>query len=313
MKPRVLQNSRFLPAIEAELCAEFDVHPLWKEEDPGSFLARHGAGFTGVVTGSLAGASGALIAALPALQVISNYGVGYERIDLEAARRRGIAVSTTPDVLTDCVADFAFALLLDVARGIAAADRFVRQGRWGPGSTFPLTTRVARKRVGILGLGRIGLAIAARSAGFGMEVRYHSRRSVESAPYAYEASLPALAEWADFLVVACAGGPSTRHLVSAEILRALGPSGFIVNIARGSVIDEQALLAALLERRIAGAGLDVFAHEPSVPPALLSLDNVVLAPHTASGTRETRLEMGRLMIDNLRSWYRDGKLLTPLR
>jgi lactate dehydrogenase-like 2-hydroxyacid dehydrogenase len=312
MKPRILQVSRFLPAIEAELAAQFDVHPLWKESNQQAFLAGYGGEFTGVVTGSLAGASAALIESLPSLQVISNYGVGHERIDLGAARKRGVAVSTTPDVLTDCVADFAFALLLDVARGVAAADRFVRRGEWRPGSAFGLTTRVARKRLGILGLGRIGQGIAARGAGFGMEVRYHARHRVDAAPWGYEPSLTALADWADFLVVACAGGPETRHLVSAEVLDALGPSGFIVNIARGSVIDEQALLAALADRRIAGAGLDVFENEPTVPAALLAMDNVVLAPHTASGTRETRMEMGRLMIENLRSWYRDGKLLTPI-
>ena len=210
------------------------------------------------------------------------------------------------------MADFAFGLLIDVARGVAAADRFVRQGHWRPGSTFPLTTRVARKRLGVLGLGRIGQGIAQRASGFGMEVRYHSRRPLEGAAWAYEGSLVALAAWADFLVVACAGGPATHHLVSADVLAALGPKGFIVNIARGTVIDEQALVAALMDQSIAGAGLDVFENEPAVPPELLAMDNVVLAPHTASGTHETRMEMGRLMLDNLRSWYRDGKLLTPI-
>ena len=309
---RVLQVSRFPPAIEAALASEFDFHPLWNEADRKAFLAQHGREFTALVTGSLAGAPRELIESLPNLKVICAYGVGYDKIDVETTRRRGIAVSNTPDVLTDCVADFAFALLLNVARRVTAADRFVREGKWKPGQFFPLTTRLARKRLGVLGLGRIGQAIAARGTGFGMEVRYHSRKPVEGAGYAYERSLEALAGWCDFLVVACAGGPATHHLVSTDILRALGPTGLIVNIARGTVIDEEALVAALVEKEIAGAGLDVFEHEPAVPEALLALDNVVLAPHTASGTNETRLEMGELMLQNLRSWYRDGKLLTPI-
>jgi lactate dehydrogenase-like 2-hydroxyacid dehydrogenase len=312
MKPRVLQVSRFLPAIEAALASEFDVHPLWKEPDPAAFTAREGSEFTSLVTGSLTGASRELIASLPRLQAICNYGVGYDRIDLESARGRAIAVSNTPDVLTDCVADFAFALLLDVARGVSAADRFVRDGNWQPGRFFPLTTRVARKRLGLLGLGRIGKGIAARGAGFGMDVRYHARRPQEGCDYPYERSLMALAEWCDFLVVACAGGPATHHLVSADVLDALGSRGFIVNIARGTVIDEEALVARLVQGRIAGAGLDVFEQEPKIPEALLSLDNVVLAPHTASGTNETRIEMGELMLANLRSWHREGRLLTPV-
>ncbi|MGE4239996.1 2-hydroxyacid dehydrogenase [Ramlibacter sp.] len=311
MKPRILENAR-IPPLEAALAREYDVHPLWKEADAAAFLREHGREFTGLVTGSLKGASGELIDAMPNLQVIANYGVGYDTIDLGAARRRGVAVSTTPDVLTDCVADFAFGLLIATARQHVAADRFVRDGEWKPGVFFRVTTRVARKRLGVLGLGRIGQAIAQRSTGFGMEVRYHSRRPVAQARWTYEPSLRELAAWCDFLVVACAGGEATRHLVNAEVLDALGPHGFIVNIARGTVIDEAALVAALKNKRIAGAGLDVFEHEPNVPRELLEADNVVLAPHTASGTQETRREMGELVLDNLRSWYRDGRLLTPV-
>ena len=238
---------------------------------------------------------------------------GYDKVDVAAAKRRGIAVSNTPDVLTDCVADLAFGLLIDVARGITAADRFVRRGDWQPGAAFPLTRKVSGKRVGIVGLGRIGRAIAERASGFTMDVRYHSRTPAPKVGWTYEGSLTALAEWADFLVIACAGGPSTHHLVSAEVLAALGPEGYLVNISRGTVVDEQALVAALVERRIAGAALDVFAQEPAVPAALLGMDHVVLAPHMASGTQETRLAMGRLMIDNLRSWYAQGTLLTPIQ
>ncbi|WP_019142457.1 2-hydroxyacid dehydrogenase [Noviherbaspirillum massiliense] len=311
MKPRLLQHGRLLSSLEAAIAAEFDVHPLWKEADPQAFLARHGSEFSGLVTSARVGADAALIEALPALKVIASFGVGYETLDLESARRRGVVVSNTPDVLNDCVADLAFGLLIDVARGISAADRFVRRGDWERG-IFPLTTRVSGKRLGILGLGRIGQTIARRSAGFEMDVRYHSRRPVPDVPWTYEASAASLAEWADFLVVACAGGAATRHLVSAEVLQSLGPDGFLINIARGSVVDERALVSALSERRIAGAALDVFENEPQVPQELLALDNVVLLPHIASGTRETRQAMADLVLANLRSYFTKGRLETPI-
>jgi len=264
-----------------------------------------------VATSARYGADRALIEALPSLKVIASFGVGTDTIDLDAARARGVAVSNTPEVLNDCVADLAFGLLLDVARRLSAADRFVRRGDWLEGG-FPLATKVSGKKLGIVGLGRIGAAIAKRGGGFDMTVRYHNRRPVEGSPHGYEASLPALAAWADFLVVACSGGPATRHLVSAEVIDALGPQGFLVNIARGSVVDEAALVAALLAGRIAGAALDVFEHEPNVPPALFGLDNVVLLPHIASGTHETRQAMADCVLANLTSWFDDGRLLTPV-
>jgi hydroxypyruvate reductase len=312
MKPRLLQYGRLMPFLEVELADEFDVHPLWKEADPAAFLAARGGDFAGLVTGARMGADATLMDALPALELIASFGVGYETIDVEAAKGRGVAVSNTPDVLTDCVADLAFGLLIDVARGLSASDRFVRRGDWRPGAMFPLSTRVSGKRLGILGLGRIGQAIAQRSIGFSMEVRYHSRHPVSRVDWAYEASPAALAEWADFLVVACAGGPATRHLVSADVIAALGPSGFLVNISRGSVLDQEALVAALVGKRIGGAALDVFENEPNVPKALMSLDNVVLLPHVGSSTYETRQAMGDLVLGNLRSWFAHGKLLTPI-
>jgi lactate dehydrogenase-like 2-hydroxyacid dehydrogenase len=311
MKPRILQNGRLLATLEAALAEKFDLHALWQEADPQAFLAAHGGRFVGLATSARVGADAALIAALPALKVISNFGVGYDTIDLAAARRRSIAVSNTPDVLTDCVADLAFGLLIDVARGISASERFVRRGDWLKGQ-FPLQTRVSNKRLGIVGLGRIGRAIAQRSSGFSMEVRYHNRRPASAVPYAYEPSLNALARWADFLVIASAGGEDTRRLISAEVLDHLGPDGFLVNIARGSVIDEAALVDALLARRIAGAALDVYVDEPRVPPALFALDNVVLLPHIASGTRETRQAMADLTLANLEAFFADGRLLTPV-
>lgn len=300
-----------MPALETALAKEFDVHQLWKEPDQAAYLAAHGSEFVGLATSARWGADAALIEALPNLKVISSFGVGVDTIDVVAAAKRRIPVGYTPDVLNDCVADIAFGLLIDVARGISASERFVRRGDWQRGA-FPLQTRVSGKRLGILGLGRIGRAIAKRASGFEMDVRYHNRRRVEDVAFTYEASLTELARWADFLVVASAGGPETRHLVSADVLNALGPHGFLINIARGSVIDEAALVDALVNKKIAGAGLDVFENEPHVPEALLTLDNVVLLPHIASGTSETRQAMADLTLANLRSYFAEGRLLTPV-
>jgi lactate dehydrogenase-like 2-hydroxyacid dehydrogenase len=298
MSHRLLQLGPLLPALETSLSTRYDVHALWKESDPKAFLAAHGGEFVGVVTSARYGADKALIDAMPALKVISSFGVGLDAIDLDAARARGITVGYTPDVLNDCVADTAFALVMDVARRITASDRFVRRGDWKKGQ-FPLATQVSGKKLGILGMGRIGRVIARRASGFDMAVRYHNRRQLDDVDYGYAASLKELAGWADFLVIASAGGAETRGLVSREILDALGPQGYLVNISRGTVVDEAALVAALQDQRIAGAGLDVFEDEPNVPEALFALDNVVLLPHLASNTHETRAAMARRVEDNL--------------
>ena len=297
-KTRVLQHGRLLPALEARLAETYDVHALWNEADPKAFLAARGGEFTALVTSARFGADAETIAALPALKVISSFGVGLDAIDLDAARARGIAVGYTPDVLNDCVADTAFALVMDVARRITESDRFVRRGDWKKGP-FPLATKVSGKKLGILGMGRIGRVIARRASGFDMEVRYHNRRELDDVDFVYADSLEALAEWADFLVIASAGGAETRGLVSREILDALGPQGYLVNISRGTVVDEAALVEALQHKRIAGAGLDVFEDEPNVPEALFALDNVVLLPHLASNTHETRAAMAQRVEDNL--------------
>ena len=227
-----------------------------------------------------------LIAALPQLRLIAIPGAGFERIDLDAARARGVAVVNAPGTTDGCVADMAFALLLAVARRIVTGDRFVREGRW-PGGAFPLAPRLHGRRMGILGLGGIGMAIARRAAGFDMPVSYHNRRPRDDVPFAYQSTPRDLAAAVDVLVIACPGGAATRHLVDAEVLEALGPRGILVNIARGTVVDEAALILALENGTIAGAGLDVFEHEPQVPARLLALDNVVLMPHRAGGTVET--------------------------
>lgn len=309
MPQRLLQMGPLLPALETRLAATYDIHLLHQEPDPKAFLAAHGREFVGVATSARFGADAELIAALPNLKVISSFGVGLDAIDLDAARARGVAVGYTPDVLNDCVADTAFALVMDVARRFSAADRFVRRGDWLQGQ-FPLATKVSGKKLGILGMGRIGRVIARRASGFDMDVRYHNRKPLSDVDHVYADSLKALAEWADFLVVASAGGAETRGLVSREILEALGPTGYLINISRGTVVDEQALVDALQNGRIAGAGLDVFEDEPKVPEALFALDNVVLLPHLASNTYETRAAMAQRVEDNLAAFFAGRPLVS---
>ncbi|TDC08918.1 2-hydroxyacid dehydrogenase [Streptomyces sp. 8K308] len=284
---------------------------LSDQPDSDAFLAERGGEVVAAVTTARIGVSNVLMDVLPRLGAIVHFGVGYETTDVVRARARGIDVSNTPDVLTDCVADLAVGAVIGVMRRLAEADRYVRGGSWESGA-FPLATRVSGKRIGILGLGRIGRAIARRLAGFDAELGYHSRRRVADVTYRYAESALELAAWADVLVVATAGGAATSGLVSAEVLAALGPDGYLVNVARGSVVDEPALVAALLERRIAGAALDVFADEPRVPAPLRDLDNVLLLPHIASATHETREAMGDLAYRNLDHYMTTGRLLTPV-
>jgi lactate dehydrogenase-like 2-hydroxyacid dehydrogenase len=221
-------------------------------------------------------------------------------------------VSNTPDVLTDCVADTAVGLVIDVMRQFSAADRYVRAGRWPVEGNYPLTRQVSNKRVGIIGLGRIGGAIAKRLTAFGCVISYHNRHAVEGSPYAYVGTPVELARGVDVLIVAAAGGAGTQRLVGREVIEALGPDGYLVNIARGSVVDEDALVDALVDGRLAGAGLDVFVNEPQVPEVLLTMDNVVVLPHVASGTVETRAAMEDLTLRNLDSFLKTGQLVTPV-
>ena len=311
MKPTVLQLGPLLPLVEKGLAANYTHLNLAGAPDAQGFLAENGPRIDAIASSGRNGVNAALVDACPNLKLIAHFGVGYDNVDVEHARKKSVVVSNTPDVLTDCVADLAIAMLIDAARGISAGDRYVRAGRW-PKGPMPLATKVTGKRLGVVGLGRIGRAIAARAEGFDMEIRYHNRRQSPDAPYAYEHSLLALARWCDFLVVATAGGEATRGLISAAVIEALGTKGFLVNIARGSVVDEPALIAALAAKRIAGAALDVFADEPRVPEALLALDNVVLTPHIASATTDTRAAMGQLVLDNVESFFRDGRALTPV-
>ncbi len=312
MSYKILQTG-FTPApLAARLASKFELVSLLEQPDRAAFLAARGKEFEMIVTNATSLTDAALMEALPALKAICSLGVGFDRVDLAAAAARGIVVSNTPDVLNDCVADIAFGLLLDVARRVSANDRFVRRGDWKKGQA-PLATRVSGKKLGIIGLGRIGQQIARRASGFDMEVAYHSRNAVKDSPLRHETEIEKLAGWADFLVIACSGGPSTEGLVSAAVIKAMPAHAFLVNISRGSVVDETALISALVEGRIAGAGLDVFADEPNVPEALLALDNVVLLPHVASATNETRKAMAGLVFDNVERFITTGELVTPVR
>lgn len=314
-KQRIIQVGSLAgsPSANKNLADRYDVVELWKFPDRKAALAEHGKGITAVVTSANFGADAELINALPDLKAICSWGVGYETIDVDAAHKRGVQVSNTPDVLTDCVADLAWGLLIAGARRMGQGERFVRAGQWGQvHGSIPLGQRVSGKKLGIVGLGRIGEAIAKRGTGFDMDVRYHNRRKRDDISYGYEASLVDLAKWADFLIVATVGGPSTRHLVNQPVLEALGPTGIIVNIARGPVIDEAALVAALESGKLGCAALDVFEHEPKVPEALTKSDNAVVLPHIGSATLETRLDMETLMLQNLQAYFDTGRVITPV-
>jgi lactate dehydrogenase-like 2-hydroxyacid dehydrogenase len=311
MKPTVLQLGPLHPLVEKGLAERYTRLNLGEAKDPKAFLAEHAAAIDAVVSSSRNGVNAALIDSLPNLRMVSHFGVGYDNVDAAHAKQRGVAVSNTPDVLTDCVADLAIALMIDVARGLTAGDRYVRRGEW-PKGPMPLAAKVSGKRLGILGLGRIGQAIAKRAEGFGMAIRYHNRKPVPGAVYGYEPTVESLAAHCDFLMVATSGGGATRGLVSRAVLDALGPRGFVVNIARGSVIDEPAILEYLREKKIAGAALDVFVDEPRVPEGFCALENVVLAPHIASATVETRAAMANLVLENLDRFFETGQPVTPV-
>ncbi|MNU65815.1 Glyoxylate/hydroxypyruvate reductase B [compost metagenome] len=307
----LLMVGPLLPELVADLESRYRVHRLWEAGDAAALLREHGPAIRGIATSGRFGAARELIDALPALEGIFSFGVGYDTIDVAAAKARDIVVTNTPGVLDACVADTALALMLAVSRRIAEADRFVRAGRW-PTEGFGLGTRMSGKRCGIVGLGNIGLQIARRAQAFDMEILYTSRKPRADAPasYRYCPNIVTLAEQCDYLVLAVPGGNATRHMVNAPVLDALGADGWLINIARGTVVDEAALVAALQQKRIAGAGLDVFEHEPATPAELNDMDNVVLLPHIASGTHETRRAMADLMRSNLDGWFREGQVQT---
>jgi hydroxypyruvate reductase len=311
MKPEILIVESMMPETEAQLEAAYRVHRLYNAKDRAALLKEVGPTVRGIATGGRLGASGDIIDALPKLEIIAINGVGTDAVDLDRARARGIHVTTTPDVLTEDVADLALGLMIAVSRRICVADRIVRTGRW-PSDHVPLAASVHGKRLGIFGLGHIGRAVARRAEGFGMPIAYTERHPVADCVYRFEPELAALARDSDFLVLAASATAATYNIVNRAVLDALGPSGILINVSRGSVIDEDALVGMLSEKRLGGAGLDVFAHEPNVPQALWSMDNVVLLPHQASATIETRRAMADLVLANLAAHFAGKEPLTAV-
>ena len=312
MKPDVLLIEPMMTEIEEKLDLAYTMHRLFKSKDPEGFLRDVGARIRGVATGGGSGVAPAIMDALPSLEIIAINGIGTDAVDLAKAKARGIRVTTTPNVLTDDVADLGLALLLATARSLCVGDRFVRAGSWSESKVLPLGAKVSGKRLGIFGMGRIGREIAARAQGFKMSIAYTDLRRMEDLPYDFFESAEAMAANVDFFVVAAAGGAQSRGAIGKDVLNALGPEGILVNIARGSVVDEPALVSALVEGRLGGAGLDVFADEPNVPEALLALNNVVLQPHRASATFDTRIAMGDLVLANLAAHFAGKELQTPV-
>jgi hydroxypyruvate reductase len=306
-KPDLLVISPWYSAAMAELDDHFTVHMLWQADDKAALLASLADTCEAIAGASSCGAD--IMDALPKAKVIAHHGVGYDGVDVAAATARGIKVSNTPDVLSDEVADLALGLLIATCRRIPQADRYVRDGRWEREGDMAFTTRVHGRKVGILGLGRIGVEIARRCEAFKMDIAYHTR-SPKDVPYTYYNDLVAMARDVDFLIAIVPGGAGTKHMVNSAVLDALGPQGVLVNVARGSVVDQDALIDALRHGRLGATGLDVFADEPQALTEMT--ENVVLQPHQASATHETRLAMGRLVMNNALAGLAGRPLITPV-
>jgi lactate dehydrogenase-like 2-hydroxyacid dehydrogenase len=308
----VLQVGKLERSLANALEAKYQALQLPNDSTRTAFLTEHGESVTAIVDSGPPGVDADLMKALPNLGAIVHLGDGYDTIDVDEASQLGIGVSNTPDVLNDTVADAAVGLILATMRGLCAADRYIRAGLWPLNARHPVGRDVSGSQVGILGLGRIGSVIATRLAGFDCAIAYHNRHQVPGSPYRYAASPVELAESVDVLVVATAGGKRTKNLVSRAVLEALGPDGYVINVARGSVIDQDALVELLVGGRLAGAGLDVFADEPYVPTELCSLDNVVLLPHIGGATVRGLSTMRELVLQNLDQYLTHGTLTTPV-
>jgi len=309
MKHKIVITAQGHKGTLETLLREFDCGKLWEAADRGAFLKERAPRVRAIAHFGHSKVDGPLMDALPKLEIVANFGVGVDQIDLEAAKKRKIIVTNTPDVLNDCVADCAMALVLNALRKLPQSEAYLRSGYWPTRGPYPLCTSLGGKTMGVLGLGRIGEAIARRAQTFGMKIRYHNR-SKKDVAYPYDKDAVELARNSDVLMVVIPGGAQSSKLVNAKVLDALGPEGYLVNIARGSVVDEPALLKYLQEKKIAGAGLDVFADEPRVPAEFFALDNAVLFPHVASATVETRKAMGDLQIENLRRHLAGKPVLT---
>lgn len=312
-KPHILQVGPYPEWDQTPLDETFHMHRYFEAADKPAFLAEHGPKVRGIATRGELGASAAMIAACPQLEIISVYGVGYDAVDLAACKARGIRVTNTPDVLTKDVADLGVAMMLMQQRGMIGAETWVRDGSWAAKGLYPLQRRVWGKRAGILGLGRIGFEVAKRLAGFDMQIAYSNPSPKDYAgDWDYIADPVALAARSDVLFVTLAASAATRHIVGRQVIEALGPQGLLINISRASNIDEDALLDALEKGRLGAAALDVFEGEPKLNPRFLTLANVLLQPHHASGTYETRQAMGKLMRDNLTAHFAGQPLLTAV-
>ncbi len=312
MKRDLLVIGNVTPRMVERMSPDFALHIAKDIDDLTGFLAEHGGKIEAVSTTGFDGIKPEVMAALPNLKVISCYGVGYDAIDVETAAKRGIMVTHTPNVLNAEVANTAIMLLLAVSRRLIRDDRWVRSGNWKTKGNPPLTRSIEGSRVGIVGLGRIGETIARKLAAFECEVVYHSRSEKTGVPWRYYGDLVSMARDADTLIVITPGGAGTRKLINRAVIEALGPEGTLINVARGPVVDEAEMVAALQDGRLGNAGLDVFENEPDVPEALFAMDNVVLTPHVGSATVETRQAMGDLTVDNLIAFFRDGKAITPV-
>lgn len=310
MSFEILQFCPLMPALEANLSAHYKVHRWFEITDQDGFLDAHGGAIKAVVTGGHIGLPNALAERLPHLEIIAINGVGFDKIDLHLARERGYRVTNTPDVLTADVADTAVGLILAQARQITRADAHVRKGAW-PQAEMGLGTRVSGRRYGIFGLGRIGKAIARRLEGFDGQISY-TGRAKQDVSYSYYPNILELAQNCDVLVIAAAASAETRHIINSDVLAALGSNGVLINIARGSLVDEAALVKALQTGQLGGAGLDVFENEPTVPSELFDMTNVVLTPHIGSATHQTRKAMGDLVMENLAAYSAGKDLITPV-
>jgi len=310
--PLILQTMAMPPRITERLGNRYDVLKLWEAPDQAAFLEARGSNVQAVLTMGHGKVDALMIDALASLEIISVMGVGYDGVDVWHAFNKGVPTTNTPGVLSAEVANLAIGLVLSVTREIPKADAYVRGGRWLK-ADFPLNKTIVGRPIGVVALGGIGLAVADRLTALGAHVTWTGPRPKPDAAYPFEPDIARLAEQSDGLVLCCPGGPATRHLVNRKVLNALGPDGWIVNVARGSVIDEQALVEALMSKRIWGAGLDVFESEPKVPSALFDLDNVVLQPHQASATVATRNAMADLAVENLDLHFAGKPLKTPVK
>lgn len=310
-KPTVLLPSTMPAVVVEQLASRYELVELTKVENPDQVLSDCAGQVRAVATQGVT-IDRAFMQALPNLQIVANFGVGYDKVDAQAAAELGIIVTNTPDVLNAEVADTTIALLLMTIRQLAQADQHVRQGLW-PAGAFPLTPSSLQGRsIGIVGMGRIGEAIAHRLESFGVAISYHARNGRDHLAYPYFDDLVALARAVDTLVVIVPGGPATHHMINAEVLGALGSNGILINVARGSVVDEQALIKALEDKVIYSAGLDVFENEPAVPQALIDMEHVVLLPHVGSASEPTRNAMSQLVVDNIIAWLENGTVITPV-